>query len=177
MRRKFVLSIAFILAGALAADFIFAAEKIDINSAPLEDLIKIIHIGQARATELISLRPFSSLDDLTRIKGIGQARLEDIKEQGLAWAGPSGPQQPSPGLDENGNTVKVIKEKPAEIILPQAEAAALTNPLSSPSEEQEPASLAIFMTAALLSVFSAGAVLLLKKALNNRIVDFFKNLG
>jgi hypothetical protein len=62
-----------------------ATEKIDVNTAPLEDLIKIIHIGETRAQELISLRPFSSLDDLARIKGIGESRVEDIKNQGLAW--------------------------------------------------------------------------------------------
>jgi len=60
-------------------------EKVDINSAPLEDLVKIIHIGEVRAKELISLRPFSSLDDLDRIKGISKTRVEDIKKQGLAW--------------------------------------------------------------------------------------------
>jgi len=60
-------------------------EKIDINIASLEDLIKIIHVGEARATELISLRPFSSLDDLAKIKGIGSSRVNDIKKQGLAW--------------------------------------------------------------------------------------------
>ena len=62
-----------------------AAEQIDINTATLEDLIKIIHIGQARAVELISLRPFASLDDLDRIKGIGPARIQDIKNQGIAF--------------------------------------------------------------------------------------------
>jgi len=62
-----------------------AVEKIDINTAPLDDLVKIIHIGEQRALELISLRPFSSLDDLIRIKGIGPVRVEDIKKQGLAY--------------------------------------------------------------------------------------------
>lgn len=61
------------------------AIQIDINTAPLEDLVKIIHIGEKRALELISLRPFSSLDDLVEIKGIGEARIQDIKKQGLAW--------------------------------------------------------------------------------------------
>ena len=62
-------------------------EKIDINSASLEDLVKIIHIGEERGTVLISLRPFSSLDDLSRIKGISSGRIEDIKKQGLAYVG------------------------------------------------------------------------------------------
>ena len=76
----------------LSAFSLQAAEtgKIDINTASLDDLVKIIHLGEVRAKELISLRPFSSLDDLTRIKGIGEAKLEDIKEQGLAWV----PEQP-----------------------------------------------------------------------------------
>jgi len=57
---------------------------VDINSASFEELQAIIHIGPARAEELIRLRPFKSVDGLTRIDGIGPARLEDIKEQGLA---------------------------------------------------------------------------------------------
>jgi len=73
------------MAGIFSASSVFATEKIDINTAPLEDLIKIIHIGPKRAAELISLRPFPSLDDLVRIRGIGKKRVEDIKKQGLAW--------------------------------------------------------------------------------------------
>ena len=75
-----------ISSGLLAANFVFATEKIDINTASLEDLVKIIHIGKVRALDLISLRPFSSLDDLIRIKGIGESRIEDIKKQGWAWS-------------------------------------------------------------------------------------------
>ena len=63
------------------------ATRIDINASPLEELVKIVHIGKARALELISLRPFSSLDDLTRINGIGESRVNDIKKQGLARIG------------------------------------------------------------------------------------------
>jgi len=61
--------------------------QVDINTAPKEELIKIKHIGDVRADELISLRPFSSVDDLERVKGIGgpgSKTLTDIKEQGIA---------------------------------------------------------------------------------------------
>lgn len=85
MKLLFPLSVFLILAGAISANFVSASERIDINTAPLEDLMKIIHIGEVRAVELISLRPFSSLDELTKIKGVGEARLKDIKKQGLAW--------------------------------------------------------------------------------------------
>jgi DNA uptake protein ComE-like DNA-binding protein len=56
----------------------------NINSASIEELQEIIHIGPSRAEDLISLRPFSSIDEMVEINGIGPARLEDIKAQGLA---------------------------------------------------------------------------------------------
>jgi len=83
-----------VLTGLLVVNFVFAAEKIDINTAPLEDLVKIIHIGEVRAKELIFLRPFSSLDELTEVKGISETRVEDIKEQGLAWVGTEEKEEP-----------------------------------------------------------------------------------
>jgi competence protein ComEC len=60
---------------------------IDVNTATIEQLQEIMHIGAARAQDLIQLRPFSSVDDLGRIKGIGPARIADIKSQGLACVG------------------------------------------------------------------------------------------
>ena len=63
------------------------AGQVDVNSAPVEELDRIIHIGQVRAAEMVQLRPFTSLDDLVRINGIGPVRLADIKAQGLACIG------------------------------------------------------------------------------------------
>lgn len=57
---------------------------VDINSASVEEVQEIIHIGTARAEDLIDLRPFNSVDDLTRISGIGPARIDDIKAEGIA---------------------------------------------------------------------------------------------
>ena len=64
-----------------------APGEININTASLEELQQIVHIGSERAQELISLRPFTSLDELSRISGIGPSRLADIKAQGLACVG------------------------------------------------------------------------------------------
>lgn len=61
---------------------------VDINRASFEDLKRIIHIDDVRANELISRRPFSSVDGLTVIKGIAAGRLADIKAQGLACVVP-----------------------------------------------------------------------------------------
>lgn len=62
---------------------------VNINSASFEDLQQIVHIGPERATELISLRPFSSVSGLARINGISAdgVRLAEIRAQGLACVG------------------------------------------------------------------------------------------
>lgn len=62
-----------------------APGKVNINTASLEELQRIVHIGPERAQEIIRLRPFGSVDDLTRVPGIGAGRLADIKAQGMAY--------------------------------------------------------------------------------------------
>ena len=57
---------------------------VDINTASLDELRQITHIDSERADELVSLRPFTSVEGLDRINGIGDARLSDILAQGLA---------------------------------------------------------------------------------------------
>lgn len=57
---------------------------ININESSINELKAIIHIGDSRAEELMSYRPYNNIDELTKVHGIGDARLADIKEQGLA---------------------------------------------------------------------------------------------
>lgn len=57
---------------------------IDINTASLDELKLITHIGGERALQLIELRPFNTVEYLTRVDGIGKGRLNDILEQGKA---------------------------------------------------------------------------------------------
>ena len=61
-----------------------APGQIDINTASKNELDRIYQIGPARATAMINLRPFSSVDDMERISGISAARVEAIKSEGLA---------------------------------------------------------------------------------------------
>ena len=60
-----------------------AVECIDINTATVDSLLRIVHVGETRAAELILLRPFGSVNDLERIAGLGGARVQEIVEQGL----------------------------------------------------------------------------------------------
>lgn len=74
--------------GTGAAGGSCAPGQININVAPEEELVRIVHIGPARAREIIALRPFASLSDLGRVRGLGSTRLQDIIEEGLACVGP-----------------------------------------------------------------------------------------
>ena len=58
---------------------------VNINTANYEELQQIIHVGPSRAESIINHRPFVSLDGLTRISGISPARLQDIKDEGIAY--------------------------------------------------------------------------------------------
>jgi DNA uptake protein ComE-like DNA-binding protein len=53
---------------------------LDLNSASLQELQSIPHIGPERAREIIERRPLSEIDELQEIDGIGPQRLEDIRE-------------------------------------------------------------------------------------------------
>lgn len=51
---------------------------VDINTAPRERLMDIIHIDEARSAELIALRPITSVNDLARFASaaaIGQTAV------------------------------------------------------------------------------------------------------
>jgi competence ComEA-like helix-hairpin-helix protein len=82
--------------------------QVDINSAPIEELDKIIWIGPKTAEAIISSRPFNSLDDLINIKGIGEKKLADIKNQGLACV--SFLEDKNKDMSEQNNTVESLNK-------------------------------------------------------------------
>ena len=60
---------------------------VDINSASIDALTDIVHIGEARADKIVDVRdaePFGQLRELTRIDDLGPARVDDIQEEGEA---------------------------------------------------------------------------------------------
>ena len=61
-----------------------AADKIDINRATADELMKLEGIGDARAKAIIKGRPYKGKDDLVDKKIVPQAVYDKIKDQIIA---------------------------------------------------------------------------------------------
>jgi competence protein ComEA len=60
--------------GVLPADF-----AVDINSAPLNELLRLPGIGETLANRIIEKRPYARLTDLLEVEGIGPATYRQLK--------------------------------------------------------------------------------------------------
>lgn len=122
---KRFLIFVFLIFVCLAADKVFAADKVEINTAPLQQLEALIGIGPVKAQAIIGARPFSSIDDLLRVSGIGEKTLQRIKDQGLAYVGekseiqnPKSETNPNDQISNSGNITPKTQNQTPTIIYP-----------------------------------------------------------
>jgi competence ComEA-like helix-hairpin-helix protein len=53
--------------------------KLDVNAAPLAELLNIQGVGPVTAQRIIEARPFKTADDLRNVKGIGAKKFEKLR--------------------------------------------------------------------------------------------------
>ena len=73
-----------ILAFGFVCQPAFAASKVNLNTATVEQLVEIKGIGEKTADNIIKYREnkkFTSVDELVNVKGIGDKTLEKIRGQ------------------------------------------------------------------------------------------------
>lgn len=83
MFKKWIMT--FLLAFMLATGAVFAADKINLNTATAEQLQMIDGIGPATATNIIEYREsnggFDNVADVVNVKGIGDKKAAQLAEQ------------------------------------------------------------------------------------------------
>jgi competence ComEA-like helix-hairpin-helix protein len=78
-------------------------ERIDLNSAPAEQIARLPRIGMSLAKRMVDDRagrgPFQRLEDLDRVPGVGPALLASLAERVSFGPGPPGPSGPVRGAN------------------------------------------------------------------------------
>ena len=87
--------------------------QININSASLKELDKIVWVGPATAQKIINNRPYRTIDELEKVKGIGDVKLKKIKTQNLACVGELGQKKVTKDISGDSilekSSVKIVK--------------------------------------------------------------------
>lgn len=83
MKKALVYSLLILVLGFVCQP-VFAASKVNLNTATVEQLVELKGIGEKTALKIVEYRKnkkFSTVDDLVDVKGIGDKTLEKIRGQ------------------------------------------------------------------------------------------------
>lgn len=76
---------ALLLSLSLSPLAALAAEPVDLNSADVAALERVVGIGPAKAKAIVDYRnehgPFASVDDLSKVSGFGAKSVEKLRPQ------------------------------------------------------------------------------------------------
>ncbi len=82
--KKFLVFCVTLLILGLAFNPAIAAGKININTAPVSQLVQLKGIGEKTAQKIVEYRKkhkFATIDELTEVKGVGDKTLDKIRDQ------------------------------------------------------------------------------------------------
>lgn len=58
---------------------LFPSGPVNVNTATLEQLVALPDVDEKIAADIMSKRPFATVDDLLKVKGIGEKRLAKLR--------------------------------------------------------------------------------------------------
>jgi len=88
----------------------FCVGQVNINTASLQELDRLVDVGPTTAEKIVQARPFYLLNDLLKVSGIGEATLLKIIQQGCAYVDPNIGPAPVYGGGGGGNSPPVYSK-------------------------------------------------------------------
>lgn len=84
--KSFSVLVKSLLLSLVLATSAFAADKVDINTAPAAELAEVLNgVGQSKAEAIVAYRdqhgPFKSADQLAEVKGIGLRTVDKNRDR------------------------------------------------------------------------------------------------
>ncbi len=111
---RLLVSLLFLV--ALTGGVVAAAEKVNINTASVEEFVTLKGIGPAKAKTIVEYRkengPFKTIEQLAEVRGIGPKTLANIKDNLTLGASPSALGQKGDAATDKASDAKQAGDAP-----------------------------------------------------------------